>query len=125
MNWRSAVLLVCAAVAAAANPAEAHHSFAMFDQEHLIEIEGVVREFRFTAPHTFIIVEVKEAGGRTTAWALEGGAPTALVRDGWSLDSLRPGQEIKVMVAPLRSGAPGGWWTTKQINFRDGKPIAP
>src|SRR5262249_2756709 len=125
MRWRSVALLICGAVALASDPVAAHHSFAMFDHEHPIEIEGVVREFRFTAPHTFIILEVKGAGGRTTAWALEGGAPTALVRDGWSIDSLRAGHEIKVIIAPLRSGAPGGWWTTKQINFKDGKPIAP
>jgi Family of unknown function (DUF6152) len=124
MSWQSAALLVCGAVAAASSSVEAHHSFSMFDQEHPIEIEGLVREFRFSAPHTFIILEVRD-GDRTTAWALEGGAPTALVRDGWSLDSLKPGHEIKLMIAPLRSGAPGGWWTTKQINFKDGRPIVP
>src|SRR5215472_14193343 len=118
MSWPSAALLVCGAIVGMSHPAAAHHSFAMFDQEHPIQIEGVVREFRFSAPHTFIVLEVKD-GDRTTAWALEGAAPTALVRDGWSLDSLQAGQEIKVMVAPLRSGAPGGWWTTKQINFKD------
>jgi hypothetical protein len=126
MIWRRATPLICAAaLVGASGAAAAHHSFAMFDQEHLIEIEGVVREFRFIAPHAFIILEVKEEDGRITAWALEGAAPTALVRDGWSIDSLRPSQEIKLVVAPLRSGAPGGWWTTKQINFKDGKPIAP
>jgi hypothetical protein len=109
---------------AASGAALAHHSFAMFDQDHLIELEGVVREFRFTAPHTFIVLEVRGKDGRSVAWALEGGAPTALVRDGWTPTSLQAGNEIKLMIAPLRSGAPGGWWTTKQINFRDGKPIA-
>jgi len=36
---------------------------------------------------------------------------------------LQPGDEVKMTIAPLRSGAPGGWWITKQINFRDGKEI--
>jgi len=121
MRGRLTGFLVSAALAC--DPAAAHHSFAMFDQDHPIEIEGVVHEFRFTAPHTFIILDVSQADGKTTAWALEGGAPTALVRDGWLPDSLRPGDEVKVRIAPLRSGAPGGWWTVHQIHFRDGTAI--
>ena len=120
-SWLTAVSL--AGAVAASGAALAHHSFAMFDQDHQIELEGVVREFRFMAPHTFIVLDVRAEDGRPVAWALEGGAPTALVRDGWTPGSLQPGDEIKVMIAPLRSGAPGGWWSTKQINFRNGKPI--
>ena len=37
----------------------AHHSFAMFDQDNQIEVEGVVQEFKFVAPHTFILLEIK------------------------------------------------------------------
>ena len=123
MRGELAGLLVGAALVASNNPSTAHHSFAMFDQDRKIEIEGTVREFRFSAPHTFIILEVKQSDGGTVAWALEGGAPTALVRDGWLPDSLQPGDEVKMTIAPLRSGAPGGWWITNQINFRDGKAI--
>lgn len=119
--WLTALSL--AGAVSANGAALAHHSFAMFDQEHQVELEGVVREFRFTAPHTFIVLQVRGEDGRPVAWALEGGAPTALVRDGWTPSSLQAGDEIKLMIAPLRSGAPGGWWTTKQINFRNGKPI--
>jgi hypothetical protein len=115
--WFAAALVI-------ASPAVAHHSFAMFDQEHPIEIEGTVREFRFSAPHTFIVLEVRNGDGRRATWTLEGGAPTALVRDGWSPDSLRPGDELRLKIAPLRSGAPGGWWTTGQTRFRDGRTIA-
>ena len=116
-------VLLTAALVTTGGPLMAHHSFAMFDQDHQIELEGNVREFRFSAPHTFIVLEVKQNDGSTVAWALEGGAPTALVRDGWSPNSLQPGDEVKMTIAPLRSGAPGGWWITKQINFRDGKEI--
>jgi hypothetical protein len=116
-------VLLSAALVAPSSAAMAHHSFAMFDQDQQIELEGTVREFRFSAPHTFIILEVKQNDGSTVAWALEGGAPTALVRDGWSPDSLQPGDEVKMTVAPLRSGAPGGWWITNRTNFRDGKAI--
>ncbi|MEA2946739.1 MAG: hypothetical protein QOI40_2069, partial [Alphaproteobacteria bacterium] len=56
-------------------------------------------------------------------WNLEGLSPSGLVRDGWTGKTLKPGDEIKVKIAPLRSGAPGGAWSASQISFRDGRPI--
>jgi hypothetical protein len=50
-------------------------------------------------------------------------SPSALVREGWSRATLKPGDELKLIVAPLRSGAPGGAWVTQRIHFRDGKPL--
>lgn len=101
----------------------AHHSFAMFDQENPIEIGGEVQEFKFTSPHTFIVLRVKGKDGNVTTWSLEGGSPSALVRDGWSGKAIKSGDEIVLTIAPLRSGAPGGAWTTNKVKFRDGRPI--
>src|SRR5262249_45894794 len=94
------------AFVATSGAALAHHSFAMFDQENPIELEGVVQEFKFTSPHTFIILQVRQPDGSTQLWSLEGGAPSALARDGWSSKSLKPGDELQMTVEPLRSGAP-------------------
>ena len=58
-------LLVSAALVAMGGAAMAHHSFAMFDQEHPIELTGVVKDWKYTAPHAFIILEVKDADGTT------------------------------------------------------------
>jgi hypothetical protein len=101
----------------------AHHSFAMFDQENPIELEGVVQEFKFTSPHSFIILAVKQQDGSIQLWSLEGGAPSALVRDGWSSKTLKPGDELKLMIEPLRSGAPGGSWSVSKTKLKDGQPI--
>jgi hypothetical protein len=120
---RISVVLISGALFATGGAAMAHHSFAMFDQENAIELEGVVKEFKYTSPHTFILLEVKGPDGSATVWNLEGATPGALVRDGWSGKSLKPGDAIKVKVAPLRSGAPGGSWTPQDTKFRDGKAI--
>lgn len=120
-RFRATILI--AASLAASGPAQAHHSFAMFDQAHEIDLEGAVREFRYVAPHTFIVLTVKQEDGTTESWTLEGVSPSALAREGWSRTSLKPGDEIKLRIAPLRSGAPGGAWVTQKIKFRDGKPI--
>ena len=123
MRRELAALLVSGALIAAGGVAKAHHSFAMFDQDNPIELEGVVQEFKFTSPHTFIILQVKQQDGSSQAWSLEGGAPSNLVRDGWSSKSIKPGDELKMTIEPLRSGAPGGAWTVQQIKYRDGRPL--
>ena len=102
---------------------EAHHSFAMFDREHPVEIAGTVREFRWVSPHTVIILEVKGRDGTITNWTLEGGTPSLLRRSGITARSLKPGDEIVVKVNPLHSGAPGGTWQV--VKFSDGRVLAP
>jgi len=103
--------------------AYAHHSFAMFDQENPIELVGTVKEFKFTSPHTFVLLEVKGKDGATTVWNLEGGSPSALVRDGMSSKSVKPGDELVMKIDPLRSGAPGGAWGVAKTKFKDGKAL--
>jgi len=123
MERRLAGLAVSVAWLASCGLALAHHSFAMFDQDNPVDLEGTVQEFKFTNPHTFIFLVVKQEDGTVQTWNLEGASPSALVRDGWSSKSLKPGDEIKVKVSPLRSGAPGGAWTVQQIKYRDGRPL--
>ena len=101
----------------------AHHSFAMFDQEAARELVGTVQEFKFTSPHTFILLKVNGDDGNPMVWNLEGVSPSSLVRDGWSSKTLKRGDELQLTVSPLRSGAPGGAWTTNKIKFKDGRPI--
>jgi Family of unknown function (DUF6152) len=125
VGWAVAALLMAAPFSSliVSAPAFAHHSFAMFDQKNGVEMEGVVREFRYVSPHSFIILEVKQEDGTVESWTLEGVSPSALAREGWSRASIKTGDELKVWVAPLRSGAPGGAWVTQKIHFRDGRPI--
>ena len=125
MGRQLAALLVGGALIAMSGAATAHHSFAMFDQEHPIELEGTVKEFRYTSPHIYIYLDVKGADGSTATWNLEGGAPSLLVREGWTSKSIKPGDELRMTIDPLRSGEPGGAWQVTRIKFKDGRPIAP
>ncbi len=123
MRRQLTALLASGALIATSGAVLAHHSFAMFDQENPVELDGVVREFKFTSPHTFIILVVRQEDGTAQTWSLEGGAPSALVRDGWSNKTLKPGDELKMTIEPLRSGAPGGSWNVGKTKFKDGRPI--
>ena len=123
MGRFSTALLAGVALIVTSGAVFAHHSFAMFDQEHPMDLAGTVQEFKFTSPHTFVLLEVKGSDGGSTVWNLEGASPSALVREGWSSKTLKPGDELKMTIDPLRSGAPGGSWSEKKTSFSSGQPI--
>lgn len=123
MGRQLTALLVGGSLMVLGGAAIAHHSFAMFDQENPVDLVGTVQEFKFTSPHTFILLQVKGTDGAPVVWNLEGASPSALVRDGWSSKTLKAGDELQMSIDPLRSGAPGGAWNVRKTKFMDGRPI--
>ena len=93
---------------ALAAPASAHHSFAMFDRTNERRVEGVVRAFQWTNPHSWIQLLVTDDKGQAVEWSLEGGSPNILGRNGWKRTSLVPGDKVWVLIYPLKDGGPGG-----------------
>jgi hypothetical protein len=81
----------------------AHHSFGMFDGERVLRMKGVVTKFEWINPHSFIVIDVKTADGKTEQWALEGPAPNSLVRRGYWQDFVKPGQAIEACGYPLKA----------------------
>ncbi len=108
----------------AATHAGAHHSTAIYDSEHPIELAGTVVEWQFVNPHVFIVLEVVDAAtGEKKVWSVEGSNTAGLFRRGWTPNTLKPGDEIVVTVRPRRSGAAGGNYSNPR--WADGKPIEP
>ncbi len=105
-----------ASAALAAAPALAHHSFAMFDNDKSITIEGTVKEFQWTNPHIWVQVMVKDASGKEVEWSVEGGSPNGLSRQGWSRRSANAGDKVSVVVHPLKDGNAGGSLISMEIN---------
>jgi hypothetical protein len=95
------------AVALSAIPVLAHHSFAMFDAEKSTTLEGTVKEFQWTNPHSWILLTVNK-DGKAEQWAIEMGGPAGLARQGWVPKTLTPGMKVKTVVHPLRDGTNGG-----------------
>jgi hypothetical protein len=96
------------ALAGIALPVSAHHSFAMFDDGQEVTIKGTVSEFQWTNPHSWLHVQVATPGGGTEEWAVEMLSPNVLGRMGWKRNSVKPGDEVTVVIHPLRNGAKGG-----------------
>src|SRR5688572_1368881 len=96
MNVKPSLLGLAASLLAGV-PAVAHHSFASeFDANRPVEVVGVVKEMRFSNPHSWIYLTVQTDGGEVQDWAFEGAAPNALLRRGFNRDSLPPGTEIRI-----------------------------
>ncbi len=88
--------------------ASAHHSPAMFKLQERVVLNGTVREFQWTNPHSYIQLLVKDAAGKEVEWSLEMAAPTYLANNGWRPSTLKPGQQIAVTMSPLVNGSNGG-----------------
>ena len=96
------------AAGAASGPAQAHHSFAMFDREHPAPVSGTVKDFQWTNPHVWIQVLVPGADGAQEEWGVECTSVNFMRRQGWDRDSLKAGDKVKMMIFPLKDGSHGG-----------------
>ena len=95
MDKRLSVGTLAAAMLLSVLPLEAHHAFtAEFDAAKPVKLRGTVIKVDFVNPHSWIHVNVKNADGTITEWMVEGGSPNALVRHGFTKNSLPKGTEI-------------------------------
>ena len=109
------------AVVMSAVPAFAHHSFSMFDAASAKTVEGVVKEFQWTNPHSWILMMVSNSQGQLEQWAIEMGGPIGLARQGWTPKTLKPGMQVKTVINPMRDGTNGGQFMA--ITLPDGTLI--
>ena len=116
-TWKVSLALVLASL-----PALAHHAFAAeFDEKRQIKLQGTVVKWQLINPHSWIHMEVKDADGKVTSWMIEGGSPNALLRLGFTKDSLPPGTVIIVDGYQAKDGSNRG--VGKDLTFADGKRL--
>jgi Family of unknown function (DUF6152) len=103
------VCLTAIAVAALTAPTLAHHSFAMFDAQKTVTLQGTVKEFEWVNPHAWLRIMVDdEKTGRPVLWAIELSSPTRLVTMGMRADSMKPGDAVSVTFHPMKDGTRAG-----------------
>src|SRR5438876_846749 len=103
---RKALAIMVAAVSLlAVVPVWAHHAFdAEFDRTKPVKFHGTVTKMEWINPHAWIHIDVKGDDGKVTAWMIEAAAPNALLRRGWTKQSLLAGTEIAVEGFQAKNG---------------------
>ena len=118
---RSVVGWCCAMVLGMAALAAAHHSAAGVDRTKSVTVNGIVKEFRWTNPHSWIDLDVPNAKGGTDTWSVEMTSPAFLLRAGWKASSVKSGDKVSITLRPMRSGEPGGLFVS--IMLPDGRVL--
>jgi hypothetical protein len=106
-----------------ATPALAHHSGAMFDPTKTVTIEGTVKEFQYTNPHSWLEVMVVGPDGKATEWGFESEGPSTLLRAGIKAKSFVPGEKVTVVCHPMKDGRAAGSLMT--VTKADGTVLSP
>lgn len=101
--------------------AEAHHSFAMFDQQKCQKISGAVVEFQLKYPHAWLWILTADGEGKGETWAFESGDPSSLRLRGWSTALLKKGEKVTVIFNPLKDGRAGG--SLKRLQLANGQVL--
>ena len=125
MSFRRGIrgLALPLAAAALAAPALAHHSFAMFDNSRSVTLHGKVSKYQWTNPHAYLEVDAEQAGGGTRHFTLEMTSINMMSRGGWTSRTVKQGDVVKVVVAPLRDGQAGG--LVLEVTLPSGKVMLP
>jgi hypothetical protein len=103
-------------------PAISHHSNSSYQVDQIITITGTVKEWRWSNPHTWLLLTVEGEDGAQTDWAVEGRAPGILRRAGWDRNVLTAGETVMVYASPSKNGSPIG--IISRVTKADGSILA-
>lgn len=98
-------LLTLSLLAASVGPIAAHHSTVPFDSTKQTTLTGIVKEFDWTNPHTWIWLNVPNDKGGMDLWGVEGMSPNYLGRRGWTKSTIKPGEKITIVGRPMKDGS--------------------
>jgi len=118
-----AVAAFAAALSFSALPALAHHSGSMFEPVKTVTLSGTVKEFQYTNPHSWLIIDVLDKDGKVTTWGFEAEGPGTLTRSGIHKGDLAPGTRVTMTAHPMKDGRTAGEWI--KLVRADGKVFVP
>lgn len=107
-----------------AMPGLAHHSGSMFDDKKTVTLTGVVKEFQYTNPHSWLIIDVTNEDGTVTTWGFEAEGPSTLLRAGIRKSDFAPGTKLTITGRPMRDGRSAAYWV-EAVREADGKVFNP
>src|SRR5579864_2745678 len=107
-NPRAKLLMVLLVLAPLV--AEAHHAASMFEAEKETTVTGVVKEFQYTNPHSWLLVDVTNKDGSVTTWGFEAEGPGVLMRNGIRKSDFTAGTKLTITGHPMKNGQPAASW---------------
>jgi hypothetical protein len=124
MKGNRFVLLGAVALAAAlAAPALAHHASGPFyDATKKVEVKGTVTKLVVRNPHSFLYLDVEE-NGKKVEWQVEMGTGAQLAKNNLTMETLKPGTEIRVSGQPSRAEGSHGMCCIQTLMKADGSAI--
>ena len=120
-NWL--LCLVVALVVPAGSAVVAHHSNTMFEQTKTVTVEGVVKEFQYSNPHSWLLVNVTDKHGKVTTWGFEAEGPSTLQRAVIRPSEFKVGTKVTMTGRPMKDGRPAAIWVLAVRG--DGKKFDP
>ena len=110
------------AVTSLAIPLSAHHGTRpSYDLDKRITVKGVVTEWRLINPHSQLYFDVTDENGKVVHWSGEMSSVFQLSKLGWNRNSIKPGDQVTVILSPSRAGTPTGVMYT--IILPDGRRV--
>jgi hypothetical protein len=97
----------------------AHHGSAEYHVDREVTVSGVIQEWRWTNPHTWVYLRAAGAPDRQATWSGEGPPLSWAQQRGWSKDTLRAGEEVTLVMYPSRQDARAG--LVKRIRRANGE----
>jgi hypothetical protein len=98
--------------------ASAHHSFNAYDMSKTAAVSGTLKEFRWGAPHSAMVLVYKDRKGATAQMSLVSASPLAFSRQGFAPRDFHKGDKVQVTYHPNVNGRPGGVLATLTMNGR-------
>jgi hypothetical protein len=89
---------------------EAHHSDVMFEEKKEITVQGAVKEFQYTNPHSWLLIDVTNKDGSVTTWGFEAEGPTTLMRNKVRKGDFPFGTKLTITGRPMKDGRPAAIW---------------
>jgi hypothetical protein len=115
----SSIVAFCALLMC--GPMFAHHGTVSFDMSKQVEMKATVTQLLWINPHCILKFDVADDDGKVTHWAAEFGSPEASMQEGWTRDTVHPGDKITAYVSVSKAGTPYGELVSAKLP--DGKMI--